>query len=79
MALSIPSPVLGLPLRVKVLTAVAIACSVALVVGIVSLVQLGQLAQRTRDVNAQALVPASQLAEIRRDFLQTRVDGWPTS
>ena len=75
MAISIPSPVLALPLRVKVLTAVAVACIVALVVGILSLTQLSNLQQRTADVQAQGLVPTSQMAAIRRAFLQTRIDA----
>jgi methyl-accepting chemotaxis protein len=74
-ALSIPSPLLALPLRVKVLTAVAVACVVALVIGIVSLVQLSNLQQRTADVQVQGLVPTTQMAAIRRAFLQTRIDA----
>jgi methyl-accepting chemotaxis protein len=73
--LTLPSRLLSLRLRVKVLTAVAVACVVALVVGIVSLVQLGNLEQRSADVNAQALVPTGQLAQVRRSFLQARIDA----
>jgi methyl-accepting chemotaxis protein len=65
----------SLPVRVKVVSAVALACVVALVVGVVSLVQLGELEQRSQEVNAEALVPASQLAAVRRAFLQTRIDA----
>src|SRR4051812_35764567 len=66
---------LSLPVRVKVLTAVATACVVALVVGLVALAQLSNLEQRTQEVQAEALVPASQLAAVRRAFLQTRIDA----
>jgi methyl-accepting chemotaxis protein len=66
---------LSLPVRVKVLTAVAIACVVALVVGLVALAQLSNLEQHTQEVQAEALVPSSQLAAVRRAFLQTRVDA----
>jgi methyl-accepting chemotaxis protein len=41
--LTLPTRVLSLPLRVKVLTAVGVACLVALLIGIVGLVQLGAL------------------------------------
>ena len=75
MRLALPPRLLSLPLRIKVLTSVAVACVVALVIGIVSLVQLGELEQRSHDVNTQALVPTGQLAEIRRGFLQTRIDA----
>src|SRR4051812_49956762 len=73
--LPVPSRLLSLPLRVKVLTAVSVACVVALVVGIVSLAQLGQLERRSAEVHTQALIPSSQLAEVRRAFLQTRIDA----
>ena len=43
MRLSVPSRLLALPLRVKVLTAVAAACVVALTVGIVGVLQLDAL------------------------------------
>ena len=66
---------LSVPLRAKVLTAVAVALVVALVVGIVSLGQLSNLQQRTADVQAQGLVPTGQMAAIRRAFLQTRIDA----
>jgi methyl-accepting chemotaxis protein len=65
----------SLNLRTKLLSTVAVGCVVALVVGLVSLNQLAALAQRSKDVDTRALVPVSQLAEIRRDFLQTRLDG----
>ncbi|SNR76335.1 Four helix bundle sensory module for signal transduction [Blastococcus mobilis] len=48
---------------------------VALVIGIVGLVQLADLDRRSQEVNTEALVPARQLAEVRRAFLQTRVDA----
>jgi methyl-accepting chemotaxis protein len=67
--------VLSLPLRVKVLTAVAVACVVALVVGVVSLAQLSGLEKRSAEVSAQGLVPTAQLAQVRRSFLQTRIDA----
>jgi len=73
--LTIPPRLLSLPLRVKVLTAVATACLVALVVGVVGLAQLSDLEQRSADVNAQALVPTGHLAQVRRAFLQTRIDA----
>jgi methyl-accepting chemotaxis protein len=73
--LALPPRLLSVPLRAKVLTAVAVALLVAVVVGAVSLAQLGTLAQRSRDVNVQALVPARQLADLRRTFLQTRIDA----
>src|SRR5437899_1935529 len=66
---------LSLPLRVKVLTAVALACVVALLIGILGLVQLGALQQRSQDIKTDALVPSNQIAEVRRAFLQTRVDA----
>jgi methyl-accepting chemotaxis protein len=64
-----------MPLRAKLLATVAVACAVALTVGLVGLSELGTLAQRSREVNAHALVPVSELAVIRRDFLQTRLDA----
>jgi methyl-accepting chemotaxis protein len=64
-----------MPLRAKLLATVAVTGAVALTVGLVGLSELGTLAQRSRDVNAHALVPVSELAEIRRDFLQTRLDA----
>jgi methyl-accepting chemotaxis protein len=73
--LSVPSRLLALPLRVKVLTAVAAACVVALTVGIVGVLQLGALQQRSQDINTDALVPSNQIAEVRRAFLQTRIDA----
>jgi methyl-accepting chemotaxis protein len=73
--LPIPSRLLALPLRLKVLTAVAVACVVALAIGVLSLTQLAQLQQRTSDVQVQGLVPTSQMAAIRRAFLQTRIDA----
>jgi methyl-accepting chemotaxis protein len=51
------------------------ACHAPLVVGLVSLAQLSNLGQRTQEVQAGALVPSSQLATVRRAFLQTRVDA----
>src|SRR3954468_14239116 len=69
------SRLLSLPLRVKVLTAVGLACVVALLVGIVGLVQLGELQQRSREIQSDALVPSTQIAEVRRAFLQTRIDA----
>jgi methyl-accepting chemotaxis protein len=66
---------LSLPLRLKVLTAVALACVVALVVGVVGLVQLGALQQRSQEIKTDALVPSNQISEVRRAFLQTRVDA----
>jgi methyl-accepting chemotaxis protein len=72
---TLPARLLSLPLRVKVLTAVATACVVALVIGVVGLLQLSDLEQRSADVNAQALVPTTQLAQVRRAFLQTRIDA----
>jgi methyl-accepting chemotaxis protein len=52
-----------------------VACVVALVIGVVSLVQLSHLQQRTTDVQVQGLVPTTQMASIRRAFLQTRIDA----
>jgi methyl-accepting chemotaxis protein len=66
---------LSLPLRVKILTAVGLACVVALVVGVVGLVQLAGLAERAQQIHSEALVPTGQLAEVRRAFLQTRIDA----
>jgi methyl-accepting chemotaxis protein len=71
----IPARLLSLPLRVKVLTSVGIACLVALLIGIVGLVQLGALQQRSEDIKTDALVPSNQIAEVRRAFLQTRIDA----
>jgi methyl-accepting chemotaxis protein len=65
----------SLPIRVKILAAVSLACVVALVVGLVSLARLSDLEQRTQEVNVEALAPASQLAAVRRAFLQTRIDA----
>jgi methyl-accepting chemotaxis protein len=67
--------VLSLPLRVKVLATVAVACVVALVVGVVALVQLAALQQRAQDIKTGALVPSNQIGEVRRAFLQTRIDA----
>ncbi|SHN87395.1 methyl-accepting chemotaxis protein [Geodermatophilus obscurus] len=75
MRLSVPSRLLALPLRVKVLTAVAVACVVALTIGLVALRELAGLEQRSAEIHSEALVPSMQLAEIRRAYLQTRVDA----
>jgi methyl-accepting chemotaxis protein len=72
---SVPSRLLALPLRVKVLTSVAVACVVALTVGLLALGQLADLERRSEEVATEALVPSMQLAEIRRAYLQTRVDA----
>ena len=72
---SVPSRLLALSLRVKVLMAVAAACVVALTVGIVGVLQLGALQQRSQEINTDALVPSNQIAEVRRAFLQTRIDA----
>ena len=71
----VASRLLSVPIRIKVLTAVALACVVAAVVGVVGLVQLSHLQQRAADVQAQGLVPTGQMAAIRRAFLQTRIDA----
>ena len=63
MRLSLPPWLLSLPLRVKVLTAVGIACLVALLIGVLGLVQLGNLQQRSEDIKTNALVPSNQIAE----------------
>jgi len=73
--LSVPARLLAFPVRAKVLTAIAVACAVALVVGVVGLVQLGALQQRSQEINTDALVPSNQIAEVRRAFLQTRIDA----
>jgi methyl-accepting chemotaxis protein len=73
--LSVPSRLLALPLRVKMLTAVVVACVVALTVGLLALGELAELERRSEEVNSEALVPSMQLAEIRRAYLQTRVDA----
>jgi methyl-accepting chemotaxis protein len=65
----------SLPLRVKVLSAVALSCAVALLIGVLGLTRLAALEQRSQDIEGQALVPSLQLAEIRQAFLQTRVDA----
>jgi methyl-accepting chemotaxis protein len=72
---SVPSRLLALSLRVKVLMAVAAACVVALTVGIVGVLQLGALQQRSQEIKTDALVPSNQIAEVRRAFLQTRIDA----
>jgi methyl-accepting chemotaxis protein len=69
------SRLMSLGLRAKVLTTVAVACVVALVIGILALLQLGALQQRSADIKTDALVPSNQIAEVRRAFLQTRVDA----
>jgi hypothetical protein len=51
-----------------------VACLVALLIGVVGLVQLGSLEQRTREIEPDALIPSTQIAEVRRAFLQTRID-----
>jgi methyl-accepting chemotaxis protein len=66
---------LGLPLLVKIIATVAVGCAVAVLVGVISLVQLGDLGQRSHDIKTDALVPSSQIAEVRRAFLQTRIDA----
>jgi methyl-accepting chemotaxis protein len=74
-ALALSARLLSLPLRVKILTTVALACLVAVLIGAVGLVQLGALAQRSNDIRTDALVPSNQIAEVRRSFLQTRIDA----
>jgi methyl-accepting chemotaxis protein len=71
----VPSRLRSLSLRVKVLSAVATACVVALVIGVVGLVQLSALEQRSAHVSAQGLEPTGDLAQVRRSFLQTRIDA----
>ena len=66
---------LSLPLRVKFLTAVGVACLVALLIGLLGLVQLGALQQRSEDIKTDALQPSNEIAEVRRSFLQTRIDA----
>jgi methyl-accepting chemotaxis protein len=73
--LPVPSRLLALPLRAKVLTAVAVACAVALAVGLLALRQVADVAERAREVHVEALVPSMHLAEVRRAYLQTRVDA----
>ncbi len=75
MRLPLPSRLLAVSLRVKVLTAVALACVVALTVGLLAIRQLAVAAERAEQVHTEALVPSMQLAEIRRAYLQTRVDA----
>ena len=75
MRLSVPSRLRSLGLRAKILTAVAVGCSVALLIGVLGLAMLADLEQRSSEVHTQALVPTGQLAEIRRAFLQTRIDA----
>jgi hypothetical protein len=72
---SVPFRLLALSLRVKVLMAVAAACVVALTVGIVGVLQLGALQQRSPEINTDALVPSNQIAEVRGALLQTRIDA----
>jgi methyl-accepting chemotaxis protein len=48
---------------------------VAVLIGLLGLTRLAALEQRSQDIQGQALVPSMQLAEIRRAFLQTRVDA----
>jgi methyl-accepting chemotaxis protein len=54
---------------------VGVACVVALVIGVVGLAQLGALQQRSQDINTRALAPTDEMAQIRRTFLQTRIDS----
>src|SRR5690242_7797459 len=69
------SRLLSVPLRIKVLAAVALACAVALLIGVLGLAQLGSLQQRAQQIKTDALVPSNQIAEVRRAFLQTRIDA----
>jgi hypothetical protein len=48
---------------------------VALTVGIVGVLQLGALQQRSQEINTDALVPSNQIAEVRGALLQTRIDA----
>jgi methyl-accepting chemotaxis protein len=73
--LHVPARLLSLPLRLKVLTSVGLACLVALLIGILALVQLGALQQRSQDIDTDGLAPSNQIAEVRRAFLQTRIDA----
>src|SRR4051794_34441420 len=78
MSLHVPrwaTRLLGLPLLVKIIATVAVGCAVAVLVGVISLGQLSALGQRTHEIKADALVPSSQIAEVRRAFLQTRIDA----
>ncbi len=47
----------------------------ALPIGLVALRELAGLEQRSAEIHSEALVPSMQLAEIRRAYLQTRVDA----
>jgi methyl-accepting chemotaxis protein len=69
------SRLLSLPLRAKLLTTVGVACVVALVIGVVGLAQLGALDQRSQDIKTHALGPTDEMAQVRRTFLQTRIDS----
>ena len=75
MRLTLPARLLRLPLRAKLLTTVGTAALVALIVGLVGLAGLSALERRAEDIRTDALVPSNQIAEVRRAFLQTRIDA----
>ncbi|MDP9406398.1 MAG: methyl-accepting chemotaxis protein, partial [Actinomycetota bacterium] len=63
------------PVGTKVLAGVLVASAVAVGVGGLSVHSLGRLHERAVEIQDEALVPTAQLADVRRAFLQTRIDA----
>src|SRR5664280_2207482 len=63
------------PVAVKVLSAVTVACLGMLVIAFTATFHLGQLRDSARAMNVQAVVPLNRMDEVRRAYLQTRVDA----
>jgi methyl-accepting chemotaxis protein len=62
-------------IRTKILTAVLLGVLSAVFVGGMAVHSLGSLNAGTQQVRTDAMVPREQLAELRRAFLQTRLDA----
>jgi methyl-accepting chemotaxis protein len=65
----------GLGVRTKILASVLVAVFVAGAVGVIAITLFSRLRADVVAVNDKGLVPVSQLADVRRWVLQTRVDA----
>jgi methyl-accepting chemotaxis protein len=64
-----------LGIQAKVFGVALVAVGVAALIGLIAIARLQQLDGRVEDVKRHGLVPVSQLAEVRRAVLQTRIDA----
>ncbi len=63
------------PVMLKVLAAVSVACLGMLVIAVTSAAHLGDLRDSARTMDTRAVQPMAALDEVRRAYLQTRVDA----